>query len=154
MSERKCLRSNEKNTTNNILASAKLHVPKISYVCLANRSACFLKLGHPEKALDDAESCVKLDPSYIKGVFRQGMALHALERFEEAIPVLAKSLEMEPKNKQVKQVRVGEGGGGWGVGGCEKSAKRPNPYLISRFILFYFARRRLCNFARLNCRRL
>ena len=119
MSERKCLRSNEKNTTNNILASAKLHVPKISYVCLANRSACFLKLGHPEKALDDAESCVKLDPSYIKGVFRQGMALHALERFEEAIPVLAKSLEMEPKNKQVKQVRVWEGGGGWGVGGCE-----------------------------------
>ena len=117
MSERKCLRSNEKNTTNNILASAKLHVPKISYVCLANRSACFLKLGHPEKALDDAESCVKLDPSYIKGVFRQGMALHALERFEEAIPVLAKSLEMEPKNKQVKQVRVWEGGGvgGWGV---------------------------------------
>jgi len=31
-----------------------------------------LKLGHHEKALDDAEQCIKLDPTSVKGHFRRG----------------------------------------------------------------------------------
>ena len=60
-------------------------------------------MGNPEKALEDAEACCKADPGYVKGVFRKGMALHAMGKHEEALPVLAKSLEIEPKNKQIKQ---------------------------------------------------
>ena len=81
----------------------KLHCPKVHVVSLANRSACFLKMGNPEKALVDAEACVNADPGYIKGIFRKGMALHAMGEYEKALPVLAKSLELEPKNKQIKQ---------------------------------------------------
>eukprot|EP00975_Prorocentrum_lima_P065526 12903980-Prorocentrum_lima.AAC.1 len=42
-------------------------------VCRANRAACFLKLGQPEKALEDAEECTRLAPTFVKGHFRLGM---------------------------------------------------------------------------------
>uniref|UniRef100_A0A7S2JPQ9 Uncharacterized protein n=1 Tax=Leptocylindrus danicus TaxID=163516 RepID=A0A7S2JPQ9_9STRA len=73
------------------------------HICFANRSACFLKIGHHEKALADAESCIQLDQTYIKGFFRKGLALHAMEKYQEALPVLVQSLKFEPKNKQIKQ---------------------------------------------------
>ncbi|GMH61837.1 hypothetical protein TrRE_jg11581 [Triparma retinervis] len=76
--------------------------PSLLATCLANRSACFLKLGHHEKALDDGAECAGVEPEYIKGHFRRGLALHAMGRYKEALENLAKALRIEPKNKQVK----------------------------------------------------
>lgn len=73
------------------------------HVLLANRSAAFLKLGQHEKALADAVSAQALDPTYIKGVFRRGLALHAMGQYQDAIVVLAEAHKMEPNNKQIKQ---------------------------------------------------
>ena len=93
-------------------------------VLLSNRSACFLKFGELEKALDDAEKAVAIDADYCahaprstrpfsnlsllesrsfagKAIFRHGLALHALERYREALPVLGRALSLEPKNKQI-----------------------------------------------------
>ena len=76
---------------------------KERHICYANRSACFLKLGHHEKALADAQTCIDLEPDYIKGIFRKGLALHAMGQYQEAMPILAQCLQLEPKNKQVKE---------------------------------------------------
>ena len=73
------------------------------HVVLSNRSACFLKLGHHEKALKDGIDAEGLDPTYVKGIFRKGLALHAMGRYEEAIASLASAQKIEPKNKQIKQ---------------------------------------------------
>jgi len=73
------------------------------HVVLSNRSACFLKLGHHEKALKDGTDAAILDPTYVKGIFRKGLALHAMGRYEEAIQSLATAQALEPKNKQIKQ---------------------------------------------------
>lgn len=73
------------------------------HIIFANRSACFLKLGHHEKALADADACLELESNYVKGLFRKGLALHALKRYREAIDFLAKAIKIEPKNKQIKQ---------------------------------------------------
>ena len=70
--------------------------------CYSNRAACQLKLGDHESALADAEACVALDGSHVKGLFRQGMALHAMGRSREACPVLGKALGLQPKNQQIK----------------------------------------------------
>ena len=75
---------------------------KLRYVMCSNRAACFLKLGQPEKAVEDAKKCTELNPGYCKGQFRYGLALHALGRFPEAIPALEQALQIEPKNKQIK----------------------------------------------------
>eukprot|EP00559_Dactyliosolen_fragilissimus_P008059 CAMPEP_0184869788 /NCGR_PEP_ID=MMETSP0580-20130426/35271_1 /TAXON_ID=1118495 /ORGANISM="Dactyliosolen fragilissimus" /LENGTH=590 /DNA_ID=CAMNT_0027371499 /DNA_START=8 /DNA_END=1780 /DNA_ORIENTATION=+ len=73
------------------------------HIVLSNRSASFLKLGHHEKALEDAIKAERLDPTYVKGIFRKGLALHAMGRYDEAITALAAALKIEPKNKQIKQ---------------------------------------------------
>ena len=73
------------------------------HVVLSNRSACFLKLGHHDKALEDGSEAERLDPTYVKGIFRKGLALHAMGQYRNAIDSLAAALKLEPKNKQIKQ---------------------------------------------------
>lgn len=70
---------------------------------LSNRSACFLKLGQHEKALEDAKRAQEIDPANIKAIFRRGLSLHAMGLFQEALPVLAEAHKLEPKNQQIKQ---------------------------------------------------
>jgi len=70
-------------------------------VLLANRAAAFLKLGQPEKALKDASKAVDLRPSYAKAHFRKGLALHALQRYKDALPCLGTAHDIEPKNAQI-----------------------------------------------------
>eukprot|EP00635_Sarcinochrysidales_sp_CCMP3193_P007596 CAMPEP_0118914156 /NCGR_PEP_ID=MMETSP1166-20130328/14622_1 /TAXON_ID=1104430 /ORGANISM="Chrysoreinhardia sp, Strain CCMP3193" /LENGTH=410 /DNA_ID=CAMNT_0006853723 /DNA_START=75 /DNA_END=1307 /DNA_ORIENTATION=+ len=75
--------------------------PNERAVLLSNRAAAFLKLGQPEKALDDAALAADVDPSYPKAHFRKGLALHALQRYKEALPALGKAHDIEPKNAQI-----------------------------------------------------
>jgi len=70
---------------------------------LSNRSACFLKLGQHEKALEDAKRAQEIEPTNIKAIFRHGLSLHAMGQYQEAIPILAEAHKLEPKNKQIKQ---------------------------------------------------
>jgi len=39
----------------------------------SNRAACFLKLGQHDKALIDADQCIKANPAFVKGHFRRGL---------------------------------------------------------------------------------
>ena len=72
-------------------------------VTLSNRAACFLKLGQHEKAEQDAKRAMEINPQNVKAMFRRGLSLHALARYQEAIPFLAEAQKLEPKNKQIKQ---------------------------------------------------
>ena len=73
------------------------------HILYSNRAACFLKLGHHEKALDDANNALQLEPKFVKALFRKGLAYHAMKQYKEALPVLAEAHKIEPKNKQIKQ---------------------------------------------------
>jgi tetratricopeptide (TPR) repeat protein len=72
-------------------------------VALSNRAACFLKMGNHEKAESDAKKASKINPANVKAHFRHGLALHAMKRYEDAIPVLAHAHKLEPKNKAIKE---------------------------------------------------
>lgn len=72
-------------------------------VIYSNRAACFLKLGQHEKAQADAEAALHMNDDNVKAHFRKGLALHAAQRYAEALPVLAHAHKMEPQNKQIKQ---------------------------------------------------
>jgi hypothetical protein len=72
-------------------------------VTLSNRAACFLKLGHHEKAEADAKRAVTMNSKNVKAIFRRGLALHAMKEYQQAIPLLAEALKLEPNNKQIKQ---------------------------------------------------
>mmetsp|Transcript_471 Transcript_471/g.756 ORF Transcript_471/g.756 Transcript_471/m.756 type:complete len:542 (-) Transcript_471:38-1663(-) len=73
------------------------------HIVLSNRSAAFLKLGDHEKALVDGTKAQETEPTYVKGIFRRGLALHAMGRYQDAIESLAAAHKIEPKNKQIKQ---------------------------------------------------
>ena len=72
-------------------------------VIYSNRAACFLKLGQHEKAQADAEAALHMNDDNVKAHFRRGLALHAAQRYAEALPVLAHAHKLEPQNQQIKQ---------------------------------------------------
>ena len=49
----------------------------------SNRSAALLQLSKVTKALQDAETCIKLKPDWEKGYFRKGSALEHMKKTEE-----------------------------------------------------------------------
>lgn len=66
-------------------SSTKLEQLFPRHIVLSNRSACFLKLGHHEKALKDGADATRLDPTYVKAMFRKGLALHAMGQVSDTI---------------------------------------------------------------------
>jgi stress-induced-phosphoprotein 1 len=61
----------------------------------SNRAACYQKLAEFQLALKDCEECNKLDPTFVKGHVRKGMALIALRDFPRATTAFQKALELD-----------------------------------------------------------
>jgi len=70
----------------------------------SNRSASYALLNNFEKALEDAEMCVKLDAAWPKGYNRKAFALYSLERHEEAKQVCEAGLKLAPNDASIKEV--------------------------------------------------
>jgi tetratricopeptide (TPR) repeat protein len=81
--------------------SSALQLDPTMDAVIANRAQCWLKLGDHQKALEDGTRCTEVNPKNPKGWFRKGMSLHAMKRYQEAIPALAEAEKLEPNNKQV-----------------------------------------------------
>lgn len=64
----------------------------------SNRSACYQKLAEFKMACDDAEQCIKLDPKFVKGYIRKGMALLAMKKSTEAAEAFQAALEIDESN--------------------------------------------------------
>lgn len=73
-----------------------------SAALLANRAACWLKLGRFEAALADSERAVEMEPGHVKALFRKGLALKALGRLQEAGAALSAAQAAEPGNAAVR----------------------------------------------------
>lgn len=73
-----------------------------NFVCYANRSAAWLKLGNPEEALKDADKCIKLKPKYHKGHARKATALHALKRYSDEVKAYKYGLKYCPDEEALK----------------------------------------------------
>ncbi|XP_059422345.1 tetratricopeptide repeat protein 31 isoform X2 [Carassius carassius] len=59
------------------------HNPK-EYKLFGNRSYCYEKMLQYEKALNDADIALSMNPKWIKGLYRKGKALVGLKRYYEA----------------------------------------------------------------------
>ena len=86
---------------------AKLLYEKALTVCSSDKAAllnsnlslCENKMGNFENARKCAELATQKDPTYLKGWWRLGQALQALQRNAEALEAFQKALELEPQNK-------------------------------------------------------
>jgi len=70
-----------------------------NHVYYSNRSAAFLSKGDGQNALDDANSCIGLNPEFAKGYSRKGAALHKLKRYNDSIAAYQAGLENFPADR-------------------------------------------------------
>lgn len=68
----------------------------------SNRSLVNYNLHDYGAALSDAEKSLVLDPEWMKGFHRRGLALMALNRSKEAQVVYEEALKLQPRNKVIK----------------------------------------------------
>lgn len=54
------------------------------------------------QALSDANKCVDLNPSFVKGYTRQGVAHFGLNQFDEAAAAYQAGLKVDPNNAALK----------------------------------------------------
>ncbi|XP_035212131.1 stress-induced-phosphoprotein 1-like [Stegodyphus dumicola] len=69
-------------------------------ILYSNRAACYQKLAEFPLALKDCETCIKLDPNFVRGHIRKGMALMALKEHAKASAAFQKALELDPNNQE------------------------------------------------------
>lgn len=72
------------------------------HIHYSNRSVCFYNMGNFEKALEDADECIKIKPDWGKGYLRKGMAEMKADKLEESVVSYKKGLELDPNNQQLK----------------------------------------------------
>lgn len=74
-----------------------------NHVLYSNRSACFTSMKKFKEALEDAEECVKINPSWSKGYNRVGAAQFGLGNLDDAEKSYKKALELDAGNKAAKE---------------------------------------------------
>ncbi|XP_037427659.1 protein STIP1 homolog [Triticum dicoccoides] len=70
----------------------------------ANRSLCYLQMAEADKALRDANTCIKLRPEWLKGYYRKGAALMSLKEYKEARDAFEAGLKLDPANTEMEKV--------------------------------------------------
>ncbi|OCF38498.1 stress-induced-phosphoprotein 1 [Kwoniella heveanensis CBS 569] len=93
--------ANKAFSAKDYVTAAKLYSDAIAidpenHVLYSNRSAS--KAGQKDwaGALEDAEKCIELSPSFAKGHARKGAALHGLRQYPEAVMAYEAGLQADP----------------------------------------------------------
>lgn len=73
------------------------------HVLYSNRSACYAGLKDWNHALEDAEECIKANPSFAKGYGRKGAALHGSRKLEDAVDAYQAGLKIAPEDAGLKK---------------------------------------------------
>lgn len=67
----------------------------------SNRAASYTKLGAMPEALKDAEKCIELDPTFVKGYTRKGAVQFFMKDHEKALETYQEGLKLEPNNQEL-----------------------------------------------------
>jgi len=74
------------------------------HVFYSNRSACYAEEQDFEKALRDADKCIKLNPQFAKGFSRQALALYNLGRYPDAETAAQTGLDLDPASAPLQNL--------------------------------------------------
>lgn len=90
------------------LYSRSIELDPSQHTVFSNRSASHIKLKNHEEALADAQMCVKLSPSWVKGYNRVAAAFQGLKEWDKAIEICREGLEKssgEELEKMISEVK-------------------------------------------------
>eukprot|EP00672_Neobodo_designis_P028702 CAMPEP_0174828888 /NCGR_PEP_ID=MMETSP1114-20130205/1590_1 /TAXON_ID=312471 /ORGANISM="Neobodo designis, Strain CCAP 1951/1" /LENGTH=260 /DNA_ID=CAMNT_0016062617 /DNA_START=41 /DNA_END=823 /DNA_ORIENTATION=- len=69
----------------------------------SNRAASHAGMGNHQEAVKDADQCIRVKPAWLKGHYRKGAALEALNRLDECLKAFEDALRTEPHNEEVQE---------------------------------------------------
>jgi len=58
-----------------------------------------------EDALKDAETCIKLDPKFVKAYLRKGNCHHLLKEYHKAMKAYDDGLKLDPENNEMSAAK-------------------------------------------------
>ncbi|CAN6190791.1 unnamed protein product [Urochloa humidicola] len=67
----------------------------------SNRAQCHIYLGDVLQGLKDAEKCVEMDPTFLKGYVRKAKVQFLMENYENALATYLEGLKCDPNNMEV-----------------------------------------------------
>uniref|UniRef100_A0A7C9FMX1 STI1 domain-containing protein n=1 Tax=Opuntia streptacantha TaxID=393608 RepID=A0A7C9FMX1_OPUST len=67
----------------------------------SNRAACYTKLGALPEGLRDAEKCIELDPTFVKGYTRKGAVQFFMKEYDKALETYQEGLKHDPNNQEL-----------------------------------------------------
>ena len=71
---------------------------------LSNRSSAYAHLGQWNLALDDADACVELRPSWPRGHACRGAALEGMDKLKEALAAFQMAQQLSPSNQELGEI--------------------------------------------------
>jgi tetratricopeptide (TPR) repeat protein len=81
--------------------TAAIELDPDNHVLYSNRSAAYMKIQYISKALRDAEKCVALAPTWVKGYNRLGVAQQSLNRYKDAINTYENGLKIDGNDESL-----------------------------------------------------
>ena len=69
-----------------------------NHIFYSNRAAAYMAMEQYDKALADADDCIRLQPNWAKGYSRRGAALFRMEKLGPARDAFEKGLELDKDN--------------------------------------------------------
>jgi len=67
----------------------------------SNRAACYTKLGAMPEGLKDAEKCIELDPTFVKGYTRKGAVQYFMKEYEKSLETYREGLKYDSNNQEL-----------------------------------------------------
>lgn len=68
----------------------------------SNRSACYTKLAAWSEALKDAEKCIEIEPTFIKGYTRKGAVQFFMKEYDKALKTYNEGLKYDNTSEELK----------------------------------------------------
>ncbi|XP_047173900.1 hsp70-Hsp90 organizing protein 3-like [Vigna umbellata] len=67
----------------------------------SNRAACYTKLAALPEGLKDAEKCIELDPTFVKGYTRKGAVQYFMKEYDKALETYREGLKYDANNQEL-----------------------------------------------------
>eukprot|EP00884_Botryococcus_braunii_P003465 jgi/Botrbrau1/13119/Bobra.0187s0076.1 len=74
-----------------------------AYKLYSNRAACYTKLGTWDAGLKDADECIRLEPTFVKGYTRKGLLQFFMKEYEKALQTYEQGLKHDPENDELRE---------------------------------------------------
>jgi len=69
----------------------------------SNRAAAYMKLGAYDEAIKDCESCLEIDPGFVKAVVRLAHCYFWRKEYHKAAREYEKGLKLDPQNEECRE---------------------------------------------------